>query len=800
MSHGGGGTNAEDIREFVRDIDARRRSRNLLSPEIYHPGPEVREDAPSQHESDVDSRVADYGFQAWARNSKKSKPLHDTQAFIGLEDVGKEAAISPQTDLAMDLELAMLPALPNDAQTYLPLGQVEAICRRDTVRRELMRTFGENSTDLDRYTDYVCGSQDGSSQDENTSRKIFANLVLIGQLRKINDFVEAGIKDKHLPFRKAAREPIGETFTLVKRATLSRKTSEPVFCFDNWNPVEKRKFYDNQWRLLSPYFDRAPDGSVGLYELDEQSIMPWIGIGEERRGTFVPSENHGGYAKVTQVAIHPDHHAFEAKKFAIKELFEDDDIPFTNEFRNLKRVQTREHLLPVYAAYRRGPHYSFIFPWADGGSLNDLWATEPLSLKQKAFVNTHEVTDAHRTRKVITWVARQLAGLTGKFGLGFLHDTQFLEPPQPSLAVPESERRYGIHGDIKPHNILYFEQDNNEDGSSLGLFKISDFGLTGFHSALTRSRQPPTGPHSPTYRAPEYGMSTAYLSRKYDIWGLGCVLLQFLTWLISGPQCLRQFDQDRLEEMDENNLNFKEDKFFKFVQNEEPGHKSSVQSQIKKLQDELTRGNYLFDCLELIKTRMLVLDSTERADCKEVHDSLARCYKRCLEEPEYAADILPVFKEQILRPYPQTPDIRVTTYSSRARPEASNGINTGSASNVSEVPTESRVSTSNTHRTEETQFRTSNGSSSDEESDISAILTASRTSTGNNAPPSKHEEVSNQADTAVPQQDGLDSRPRNTITERKYKESKAKKVMDYLRLRRLVSWFRRSRSISQTTN
>ncbi|KAI0427516.1 kinase-like domain-containing protein [Xylaria sp. FL1042] len=798
MSHGGSVTNAEDIREFLRDIDARQRNRNLLSPEIYHPSLEIREDT-SSHESDVDSRVADYGFQARARKLKKLKLLHDSEAFIGLESVDQIPDISPQTDLAMDLELAMLPALPNDAQTYLPLGQVEAICRRDTVRRELIRTFGENSPDLDRYTDYVCGSQDDSSQDENTSRKIFANLVLIGQLRKIHDFVEAGIKDKHLPFRKALRET-GESFTLVKRATLSKKIS-PVFCFDNWNPVEKRKFYDNQWRLLSPYFDRATDGSVGLYELDEQSIMPWIGIGEERRGTFVPSENHGGYAKVTQVAIHPDHHAFEAKKFAIKELFEDDDIPFTNEFRNLKRVQTREHLLPVYAAYRRGPHYSFIFPWADGGSLNDLWAREPLSLKQKVFVDPHEATDAHRARKVITWVARQLAGLTGKFGLGFLHDTQFLEPLQPTLAVPESEKRYGIHGDIKPHNILYFELDHNGDENGLGLFKISDFGLTGFHSAITRSRQPPTGPHSPTYRAPEYGMSTAYLSRKYDIWGLGCVLLQFLTWLISGSQGLRQFDQDRFEELDENNLNFKEDKFFKSIQNEDAGHKSSVQTQIKRLQEEITQGNYLYDCLELIKTRMLQIDVTERADCKEVHESLAGYYERCLQKPEYAADILPTFKEPTQRPLPPAPDILITTHSFRAPSETSNGISTDPTSDISVTPTASRVSTNNVPPTDETHFRASTGASSDRESNISAALTASRVNTGNNAPQLKREELPEQVGTDVlPQQGGLNLRSKSTIMEKRHRGSKVKKVISYLRFRRLVSWFRRPRTVAQTNS
>ncbi|KAI0975170.1 kinase-like domain-containing protein [Xylaria arbuscula] len=787
MSYDGSATNPEDIHRFIRDLP---RSHSLLTPEINYPDLEFKENAPIQHESDVDSRVADYGFQNWARNSKKLKPSHHPGDLIGLEDLGNKPEISSQTVLVNKLEGAMRSAVPNDAQTYLPLGRVEAICQRQTVRLELARTFGE-IPDLDRYTDYVCGSQDDSNQGENTSRKIFANLVLISQLYRINDFIEAGIKDRDLPFRK---EPLGETFTLVKRVTSKRKTSEPVCCFDNWETFQKRMFYDNQWRLLSPYFDKALDGSIALYELDEQSIMPWIKVGEEKRGTFVPSENIGGYAKVTQVAIHPDHHAFEARKFAIKELFEDDDIPFTNEFRNLKRVQTRDHLLPVYAAYRHGQHYSFIFPWADGGSLNDLWMREPVSLKQTLSMDTPEDTDEHKIRKVLTWVAQQLAGLTGKLGLGFLHDTQFLESLQPTLAVPESEKRYGIHGDIKPHNILYFEQDNNGDGSGLGLFKISDFGLTGFHSALTRSRQPPTGPHSPTYRAPEYGMSTAYLSRKYDIWGLGCVLLQFLTWLIGGPQDLRQFDQDRFEEMDENNLNFKEDKFFKSVQNGDAQPKSSVQSHINRLQTKVTRGNYLYDCLELIKTRMLQIDVVERADCKEVHESLAKYYQRCLQDAEYAAEVLPAFNEHTPHPPPGAPDIFVTSYSNNAHSEASNRINMDQASKKDAASTTSEVSIDrNTSETEQTQFEGVNSASSDQGSSISAVQTARVVSNNNASPLSKDEEMTDQVDTAISQQTRLNPPKKSTKVE-EHKRSKVKNMLSYLGLRRLVSWLKRRKT------
>ncbi|KAI8623224.1 kinase-like domain-containing protein [Xylariaceae sp. FL1651] len=663
----------EDIRKFLRNHEARPQNRHYLAPGHPRPGLRTEGSASSQHESDTETRVLDYGDRAWTRSSARSNPSPDPEDLLGLAGTAIQTTMPSTEEFSLkdNLEIAMVTAYPDDKQAFLPLGQLSAICHRNAVRHELVLTFGEDWPDIDRFTNYVCGSPDLSRGAENTSRKIFAILVLIGQVRRIEPFAKEGIKDRHLPFRKSPSDSTTDDYILLRRTTLDKYNPKPMTCFDTWSQVEKRKFYQEQWSLLSPYFARASDGSVALYELDEQAIIPRTSIGVEKQGSFAPLENLGGYSKVTQVVLHPDHHAFEARKFAIKELFDADETPFVNEFRNLKKVETRKHLLPVFTAYRQGGRYSFIFPWADGGSLTDLWKTEPQLLKEKVLVTDQDDNDAYRSKIVILWIASQLSGLTGKFGLGFLHDTKFLEAPQPTLAVPEREKRYGIHGDLKPGNILYFTQGHDQDGWGLGLFKISDFGITGFHSALTRSRQPPTGPHSPTYRAPEYGMLEAYLSRKYDIWGLGCVLLQFLTWFISGPEALEQFNQVRFAEEDEVNPQFAEDKFFCITQPEDPSgsrtFKHSVQFQINKLQGIVKRGNYLHDCLELIKSRMLQLDDSKRADCKEVHELLEKYHQRCHRESEYLTVDLPTFNEaKVQRAQHPSLQIHITDTSSKA--------------------------------------------------------------------------------------------------------------------------------------
>ncbi|KAI1264937.1 kinase-like domain-containing protein [Xylariaceae sp. FL1019] len=714
-----GGT--EDVRNFLQNfVEARQpRHENILSPTIPRSSGIFQDDEISSLHDSIESRVLDYGFRASVRNSRPRRPSHDAADYLGFPDftaassvvpVTHEAQLGPEQSLNMNeklldvLKSAMKFAKPDDSKTFLPLGELEKICQESVVRRELMQTFEKASPiEIDTYTEYICGDPNNPQNAEDRSRKIFAILVLIGKVDMIESLMSQGIKDKHLPFKISKPKDSVDSFALVKRTTANNREPTPLRCFNGWSLNQKRDFYVNQWRLLSPYFAKTEDQSVGLYELDEQAIMPWTSIGEEKLGSFVPAENWGGYAKVTQVTIHSDHHAFEAEKFAVKTLIDNNASKFRNEFRNLKRVETKQHLLPVYVAYRQGTNYSFLFPWADGGSMMDLWKTQPSELELRPFDDPTQDDTMYRSKRVITWIAGQLAGLTGESGLGFLHGTEFLEPPQPqrNLTVPGGEMRYGIHGDIKPGNILYFGQDRHENEYGLGLFKISDFGLTGFHSALTRSRQPHTGPHSPTYRAPEYGAVEAYLSRKYDIWGMGCVMLQLLTWLISGPAVLAKFDRERLDETDEARPGFKEDKFFKIarpgrsrgnylrtairrvlaifgkepvapkhnssVENDvdafkedtffkiaKPGGPSgkrkpklAVQSRISVLQQVVGPGNYLYDCLDLIKSRILQINVIERADCREVHDKLQLYYERCCRDDQYVAVNLPTFTDYI---------------------------------------------------------------------------------------------------------------------------------------------------------
>lgn len=54
-------------------------------------------------------------------------------------------------------------------------------------------------------------------------------------------------------------------------------------------------------------------------------------------------------------------------------------------------------------------------------------------------------------------------------------------------------------------------------------------------------------PASPTYKGPEYDVNEE-ISQSYDMWSLGCIYLEFATWLLRGWPGVHVFSSLRLEE------------------------------------------------------------------------------------------------------------------------------------------------------------------------------------------------------------------------------------------------------------
>lgn len=197
------------------------------------------------------------------------------------------------------------------------------------------------------------------------------------------------------------------------------------------------------------------------------------------------------------------------------------------EVMNLRRFFSRDHqerLIRLLFTFELRGHFHMIFPCADV-DLGQFW--------QRRFP---EAKTPVRGDALARWLAHEMLGIAQ--GLHMIH-----------LAIgtgPEA-KDYGRHGDIKPENILWFP--NRDQGQHTvfptGVLKISDFGLTDFHSKYSKSNVEvvKTG-WTDTYRAPECDVRRC-LAQSYDFWSLGCVLLQFVTWYVEGWRGVSKFGKER---------------------------------------------------------------------------------------------------------------------------------------------------------------------------------------------------------------------------------------------------------------
>lgn len=155
----------------------------------------------------------------------------------------------------------------------------------------------------------------------------------------------------------------------------------------------------------------------------------------------------------------------------------------------------------------------FMFQWADGGSLRDLYKSEP---------------KVNLDARLVMEVVHQLWGLAG--ALNKLHNWK----------KNSSDNGSYRHGDLKPENILRFC-----DHTKVGVLKISDLGLAKHHIQATADRGPTITRHgTPLYEPPEAILNTEVArSRQYDIWSMGCVVLELLIWLLYGYKELEGFNE-----------------------------------------------------------------------------------------------------------------------------------------------------------------------------------------------------------------------------------------------------------------
>jgi serine/threonine protein kinase len=210
----------------------------------------------------------------------------------------------------------------------------------------------------------------------------------------------------------------------------------------------------------------------------------------------------------------------------------------------------------LLATYEQNDEYFLLFYWAD----TDLWS-------YWFKLNPQPQSD----KRTILWLARECAGIAS--GLARIHGPH--NPEMAKLAHYSSFKNdmdmemgmntntnktkpqhssittrtpiHLLHGDIKAPNALLFpstgaslppEQRDPEDWT----IRISDFGLAGLSSIRTNAS---VISNTPTYAPPEWETGNTIYGNSGDIWALGCLYLEFITWFFGGEMLLREFARAR---------------------------------------------------------------------------------------------------------------------------------------------------------------------------------------------------------------------------------------------------------------
>ncbi|KUI72850.1 Cyclin-dependent kinase E-1 [Cytospora mali] len=521
--------------------------------------------------------------------------------------------------------------------TFLPDNEIGRVMTSEYVEDFLISSGQEVlRANCSQITKHVCG-QPGSSNLHGTSRRIFAILLIVEEPTKILDIIREGIDDTALPIRRVD----SDEECLLARKTSSKPILIPSLCA--WPLALRYAFYHNQWRVQAPVFLKGGSSLENhpIHRLDSDIVFPWTDY----------EKKYDGNSEVVRVKIHEAHCQFDADENRplalkshkpIKSATLDKDFEFRLEVEANLKVKRRRHLeAGLLTTFEYRERYHMLFRWADGGSLNDLWRKR------------HPRPEV--TYKWICWLAQQCEGLA--YGLGGIHDTRMTaedlqairsspisstsaqiatEPSPRTLAGDDDGRYYGRHGDIKPQNILWFEKDSNSFG--LGDLKLSDLGLTTFQQAPTMEVSSKGVRVVPTYSAPEREISGT-LSQAFDIWSLGCIFLEFVTWILVGAEGLDEFGDQRHKDGGSRDSRFNVDNFFLVIKEEEQIRaqvKPSVSNWIVHLKNMRDCSPFLSDVLGYIQTNMLLVDKEKRDNSDAVSKRLKGLFEKCQQNPGYA--------------------------------------------------------------------------------------------------------------------------------------------------------------------
>ncbi|KAK8006878.1 cytosolic nonspecific dipeptidase [Apiospora arundinis] len=457
----------------------------------------------SKRKSDHHTKGQPDGHTNELSRSRVDQPLDEPVSLIpALRRAEQQPSVGEIARLRKHIKGALLTDRYSD-KGFLPINEIGRIATRENVKSILE---AQGLEDTEALTTWVM----------REAQKLFLILVRMTTDRTIpeNSPIELlrtlkyhGFRDELLPVQLSGAVGVA--------AEKKEEEGQEFPFFESWDENDKILFEMHQWMVMAPIFsNRSPFYS----NFNTSRRLPWLSKENKAAGA-------GYFGEVTQVEMHRDHvpdlPQLDPRSYgvavAVKKAKHGEELAdfFDKEVDNLLKIRDYDqpHVVKPIAAYQIKDGRYLMFPWAAGGNLDAYW--------QK-----HE--NVRQDYKKLGWLFDQMSGLFA--ALKYIHHTQG-----------------GRHGDLKPDNILCFIAPDGKE-----TLQIADMGLTSFHNnhdTIQRREelQRTNTPHGHHRYAPPPEPKTFQnqpRSRGYDIWSMGCILIELLIWLTSGYEAVVAYREE----------------------------------------------------------------------------------------------------------------------------------------------------------------------------------------------------------------------------------------------------------------
>ncbi|KAI1085196.1 hypothetical protein F5B20DRAFT_575666 [Whalleya microplaca] len=533
--------------------------------------------------------------------------------------------------IELELDYAKVASALDSTKGYVPRNKLPRIITPERVRIIVSGPWFREFSDKDRLTEEICFGP-------SPRRKLLAVLIAMGCLEDLPEIMDDGMDDRCLPLHISG--PPGYRLYCRYHGVHHR-----IINGVSRRPAYRQQFTSWSYSLVALYV-KFNTKIHPHYLLDLGDVFPMQSSEKTKKHetsqmNYIP---YGGYSEVYKIKIDRSHYDFGGRKishpdgfFALKRLTSHNRDNFNMEISSLlftmdnsSGKEAEKHVIQLLATFEvpapavQGSTYYLLFDWPEG-SLADFWRR-----------NQHLVGQKSHCR----WMSQQFHKISSALQCVHNERLETLKSMDQSMLERELHGHkidvqdlYGRHGDIKPDNFLWFQPNQSSSLNDLGVLALSDFGLGRLHTQVSRSKQDPKSlTWTATYRAPEFDLSDGMISRASDIFSLGCVFLEYVTWFLEGRESvLDTFPEKRFAQ---DIHDFRADTFFTITpdtgsKKQLPSLKPSVTAWINKLQRHKDCSWYLHQLLEIIRDDMLEPDRVKRIHILQLIRKMATLRDAC---------------------------------------------------------------------------------------------------------------------------------------------------------------------------